>query len=185
MLCSILLQNTKQYQISKVECYFRFYTLAKQNQKFMRVVIQRVKEASVTVEEKKISAIETGLLVLVGIESEDTEEDISYLAKKIAQLRVFDDENGVMNLSVRDIGGDVIVVSQFTLQASTKKGNRPSYIRAARPEFSIPMYEKFVDSMEEILGKKVGTGKFGAMMEVSLVNDGPVTIIIDSKQKDF
>ncbi|MCE4564050.1 MULTISPECIES: D-aminoacyl-tRNA deacylase [unclassified Maribellus] len=151
----------------------------------MRVVIQKVKEASVTVEGEKISAIETGLLVLVGIESEDTEEDISYLVKKIAQLRVFDDENGVMNLSVQDVGGDVIVVSQFTLQASTKKGNRPSYIRAARPEFSIPMYEKFVASMEEALGKKVGTGKFGAMMEVALVNDGPVTIIIDSKQKDF
>ncbi|MFV0269809.1 MAG: D-aminoacyl-tRNA deacylase [Draconibacterium sp.] len=151
----------------------------------MRVVIQKVKEASVTVEGEKISAIETVLLVLVGIESEDTEEDISYLVKKIAQLRVFDDESGVMNLSVQDVGGDVIVVSQFTLQASTKKGNRPSYIRAARPEFSIPMYEKFVASMKEALGKKVGTGKFGAMMEVALVNDGPVTIIIDSKQKDF
>ncbi|MFV0268607.1 MAG: D-aminoacyl-tRNA deacylase [Draconibacterium sp.] len=151
----------------------------------MRVVIQKVKEASVTVEGEKISAIETGLLVLVGLENEDTEEDISYLVKKIAQLRVFDDENGVMNLSVQDVGGDVIIVSQFTLQSSTKKGNRPSYIRAARPEFSIPMYEKFVASMEEALGKKVGTGEFGAMMEVALVNDGPVTIIIDSKQKDF
>lgn len=151
----------------------------------MRVVIQKVKEASVTVKGKKISEIGTGLLVLLGIEGEDTEEDISYLVKKIAQLRVFDDENGVMNLSVKDVNGDVIVVSQFTLQASTKKGNRPSYIRAARPGFSIPMYEKFVVAMEEALGKKIGTGEFGAMMNVALVNDGPVTIIIDSKQKDF
>ncbi|WP_346855936.1 D-aminoacyl-tRNA deacylase [uncultured Draconibacterium sp.] len=151
----------------------------------MRVVIQKVKEASVTVEGEKISAIHAGLLVLVGIENEDTDEDIDYLVKKISQLRVFDDADGVMNLSVKDVGGDIIVVSQFTLQANTKKGNRPSYIRAARPEFSIPMYEKFVTKMEEALGKKVGTGKFGAMMNVALINDGPVTIVIDSKQKDF
>jgi D-tyrosyl-tRNA(Tyr) deacylase len=151
----------------------------------MRVVIQKVKEASVTVEGEKISEIYAGLLVLVGIETEDTDEDIDYLVKKTTQLRVFDDANRVMNLSVKDIGGDIIVVSQFTLQASTKKGNRPSYIRAARPEFSIPMYENFVAKMEEALGKKVGCGKFGAMMDVALINDGPVTIVIDSKQKDF
>ncbi|MFV0593435.1 MAG: D-aminoacyl-tRNA deacylase [Draconibacterium sp.] len=151
----------------------------------MRVVVQKVKQASVTVEGEKISEIDKGLLVLVGIESEDTDDDIAYLVKKITQLRVFDDENGVMNLSVQEVNGNVIVVSQFTLQASTKKGNRPSYIRAARPEFSIPMYEKFVAATEAAMGKKPGTGKFGAMMDVALVNDGPVTIIIDSKQKDF
>lgn len=151
----------------------------------MRVIIQKVKEASVAVEGEKISSIGPGLLVLVGIESEDTDDDIAYLVKKIVQLRVFDDENGVMNLSVTDVEGDIIVVSQFTLHASTKKGNRPSYIRAARPEFSIPMYEKFVAETSSVLGKKVGTGKFGAMMNVALINDGPVTIIIDSKQKDF
>lgn len=151
----------------------------------MRVVIQKVKEASVTVEGDKISSIKKGLLVLVGIENEDTNQDIEYLVKKTAQLRIFDDANGVMNLSVKDINADVIVVSQFTLQASTKKGNRPSYIRAARPEFAIPMYERFVANMEQTLGKKVGCGKFGAMMDVALINDGPVTIIIDSKQKEF
>ncbi|MCY1721916.1 D-aminoacyl-tRNA deacylase [Prolixibacteraceae bacterium Z1-6] len=151
----------------------------------MRVVIQKVKKASVAVEDENISAIKNGLLVLVGIENEDNTDDIDYLVKKTTQLRVFDDENGIMNLSVKDVDGDIIVVSQFTLQASTKKGNRPSYIRAARPEFSIPMYEKFVAQMELALGKKVGTGKFGAMMNVALVNDGPVTIIIDSKQKEF
>ena len=151
----------------------------------MRVVIQKVKEASVAVEGKIISAIKKGLLVLVGIENNDSQEDIDYLVKKTVQLRVFDDENGVMNLSVKDVSGEIIVVSQFTLHASTKKGNRPSYIRAAKPDFSIPMYEKFVSSIEEILGSKVGRGQFGAMMDVALVNDGPVTIIIDSKQKDF
>ncbi len=151
----------------------------------MRVVIQKVKEASVTVEGEKISAIEKGLLILVGIENEDTQNDIDYLVKKSTQLRIFDDEEGVMNLSVKDVDGDIIVVSQFTLQANTKKGNRPSYIRAAKPDFSIPMYEKFVAAMETALGKKVGTGKFGAMMDVALINDGPVTIVIDSKQKDF
>lgn len=151
----------------------------------MRVVIQKVKEASVTVEGEKISAIKTGLLILVGIENEDSQEDIDYLVKKSTQLRIFDDENGVMNRSVKDVDGDIIVVSQFTLQANTKKGNRPSYIRAAKPDISIPMYEKFVAAMEAALGKKVGTGKFGAMMDVALINDGPVTIIINSKQKDF
>ena len=151
----------------------------------MRVVIQKVKEASVTVEGEKISAIKNGLLILVGIENEDTQEDIDYLVKKSTQLRVFDDENGVMNRSVMDVDGDIIVVSQFTLQANTKKGNRPSYIRAAKPDISIPMYEKFVAAMETALGKKVGTGKFGAMLDVALINEGPVTIIIDSNQRDF
>jgi len=151
----------------------------------MRVIIQKVKEASVSVDNSKIASIKKGLLVLAGIENEDTQEDIDYLVKKISQLRIFLDENGVMNLSVQDVDGDVIVVSQFTLHANTKKGNRPSYIRAAKPDFSIPMYEKFVEKMEQFLGKKVGTGKFGAMMDVALVNDGPVTIIIDSKQKDL
>lgn len=151
----------------------------------MRIVIQRVSEASVTVDHKIISAIQHGMLVLVGIENTDTEEDIDWLVKKMIQLRIFDDENGVMNLCIQDVNGEILIVSQFTLHASTKKGNRPSYIRASRPEFAIPMYEKFVKAAENALGKKVGTGIFGAMMEVSLVNDGPVTIIIDSKQKDF
>jgi len=151
----------------------------------MRIVIQKVKKASVTVEGKRISEIENGLLVLLGIENEDTVEDISYLVKKMVQLRIFNDENGVMNLSVKDVGGNILIVSQFTLHASTKKGNRPSYIRAAKPDFSVPMYEKFINETEVALGKKVGTGKFGAMMDVTLINDGPVTIIIDSKQKDF
>jgi len=151
----------------------------------MRVVIQKVKEASVTVEGVLISKIDKGLLVLIGIERDDTDGDIEYLVKKTVQLRIFDDENGVMNLSVKDVSGDVIVVSQFTLHANTKKGNRPSYIRAAKPDFSVPVYEKFVSKMEQALGRKVGTGKFGAMMDVALVNDGPVTIIIDSKQKDL
>lgn len=151
----------------------------------MRVIIQKVKEASVAVESKNIAAINKGLLVLVGIENEDTTEDIEYLVKKITQLRVFNNENGVMNLSVKDVAGDVLVVSQFTLHASTKKGNRPSYIRAAKPDFSVPMYEKFVSTLEQAMAKKVGTGKFGAMMNVHLINDGPVTIIIDSKQRDF
>lgn len=151
----------------------------------MRIVIQKVKEASVKVEGKIISAIEQGLLVLVGVEPNDTDEDISYLVKKMVQLRIFDDEQGVMNLSVQDVAGDILLVSQFTLHASTKKGNRPSYIRAAKADFSDPMYQKFVRQTETALGKKVSTGKFGATMEVQLINDGPVTIIIDSKQKDF
>lgn len=151
----------------------------------MRVVIQRVSEAYVTVSRNKISSINKGLLILVGVEDTDTIEDIDFLVKKIVQLRIFDDEYGVMNLSVKDIEGDVIVVSQFTLHASTKKGNRPSYIRAAKPSVAVPMYEKFIEKLEFALGKKVGTGTFGAKMDVSLVNDGPVTIIIDTKQKDF
>ena len=150
----------------------------------MRIVIQRVSEASVKVDDKIISAIGMGMLILVGIEDLDTREDITWLSNKIIQLRIFDDENGVMNLSVKDIDGELLIVSQFTLHASTKKGNRPSYIRASKPDFAVPMYEKFVESLETELGKKVGTGKFGAMMDVSLVNDGPVTIIIDSKQKE-
>jgi D-tyrosyl-tRNA(Tyr) deacylase len=150
----------------------------------MRVVIQRVSEASVKVDGEIISAIKKGILILVGIEDTDSMEDIEWLTTKIVQLRIFDDENGVMNLSVKDIGGEITVVSQFTLHASTKKGNRPSYIRASKPDFAIPMYEKFIISIESALGKKVGTGKFGAMMDVALVNDGPVTIIIDSKNKE-
>ncbi len=151
----------------------------------MRIVIQKVKEASVTVAGEIISQIGAGLLVLVGIEDADTQEDIDYLVKKTTQLRVFDDENGVMNLSVQNVNGDVIVVSQFTLHGNTKKGNRPSYNRAAKPDFSIPMYEQFVARMETVLGKKIGTGRFGAEMDVALINDGPVTIIIDSKLKEF
>ena len=151
----------------------------------MRVVIQKVSEAKVTVDKNEVSSIKKGLLVLLGIEDADTEEDIDWLTKKIVQLRIFNDEKGVMNRSVQEAGGDIIMVSQFTLHASTKKGNRPSYIRASKPDFAVPMYEKFIAKTEEVLGEKVGTGIFGAMMEVSLVNDGPVTIIIDSKQKDF
>lgn len=151
----------------------------------MRVVVQKVSEAKVAVEGKVVSSIGKGLLVLLGIEDADTEDDIGWLANKIIQLRIFPDENGEMNHSVHEAGGDIIVVSQFTLHASTKKGNRPSYIRASKPEFAVPMYEKFIAKTEVLLGRKVGTGIFGAMMDVSLVNDGPVTIIIDSKQKDF
>lgn len=151
----------------------------------MRVVIQRVSEASVKIEGEPVSAIKKGILILVGIEDSDLPEDIDWLATKITQLRIFDDENGVMNLSVKDIDGEILIVSQFTLHASTKKGNRPSYIRASKPDFAIPMYEKFIQKTEELLGKKAGTGRFGAMMDVALVNDGPVTIIIDTKQKDF
>jgi D-tyrosyl-tRNA(Tyr) deacylase len=151
----------------------------------MRIVIQRVSKADVKVDGNTISEIGSGMLILIGIEDSDTQEDIDWLTNKIVQLRIFDDGNGVMNKSVKDSDGEIIIVSQFTLHASTKKGNRPSYIRASKPDFAIPMYEKFIKSVEGVLGKKVGTGKFGAMMDVSLVNDGPVTIIIDSKQKDF
>jgi D-aminoacyl-tRNA deacylase len=151
----------------------------------MRIVIQRVKEASVKIEGNITSSVKKGMLILVGIEDTDTQEDIDWLTNKIVQLRIFDDENGVMNLSVQEINGEILVVSQFTLHASTKKGNRPSYIRASKPDFAIPMYEKFVLAIENALGKKVGTGKFGAMMDISLINDGPVTIIIDSKNKEF
>ena len=149
----------------------------------MKVVIQRVSEASVTIENKIVSNIEKGLLLLVGIENEDTLSDIQWLVKKTIHLRIFNDEYGVMNTSLLDEDGDVIVVSQFTLHASTKKGNRPSYIKAAKPEIAIPLYTQFINEFESQLGKKVGTGEFGADMKVALVNDGPVTILIDSKNR--
>ena len=150
----------------------------------MRVVLQRVASASVTVEDKIVGAIQKGIVVLVGIEDADMQDDIDWLVTKITQLRIFGDENGVMNLSVEEVNGDVLVVSQFTLHAATKKGNRPSYIKAARPEVAIPMYEKFISSLETKLEKKVATGIFGADMKVALLNDGPVTIIMDSKNKE-
>lgn len=151
----------------------------------MRVVIQKITHASVDIEKQTVASINRGLLVLVGIEDSDTDEDIVWLSAKIVNLRVFEDENGVMNLSVKDVDGEVLVVSQFTLHAATKKGNRPSYIRAARPEVAIPIYEAFVRQVETLLGKQVPTGQFGAMMQVNLCNDGPVTILIDTKNKDF
>lgn len=152
----------------------------------MRLVIQRVSSASVEVEEFVVSEIEAGLLILAGIEETDSAEDIDWLVKKTCQLRIFNDSEGVMNLDIQEIGGKMIVVSQFTLHASTKKGNRPSYIRAARPETAIPLYEQLIDEFKKVLGgKKVQTGIFGADMQVYLVNDGPVTIILDSKNKDF
>lgn len=150
----------------------------------MKVIIQRVSSASVTIDEKVVADIQKGLLVLVGIEDADTQEDSSWLVGKIANLRIFGDENQVMNLSVQDVNGDVIVVSQFTLHASTKKGNRPSYIKASKPEIAIPLYENFVLQLEKQIGKKVQTGIFGADMKINLLNDGPVTIIIDSKNKE-
>ena len=150
----------------------------------MRTIIQRVTNASVTVESKVVAEIQKGLLVFVGIEEADTQEDLDWLVTKITQLRIFNDENEVMNLSVQDIDGDVLVVSQFTLHAATKKGNRPSYIKAAKPDFAIPMYERFVKTLESKLGKKVPTGIFGADMKVLLLNDGPVTIQMDSKNKE-
>lgn len=150
----------------------------------MRVVIQRVSEASVTINQQLKSEIGAGLLILLGIEDADTQEDIDWLCRKISNLRIFNDEAGVMNQSVVTIGGELLVVSQFTLQASTKKGNRPSYIKASKPDVAIPMYEKFVAKLTEVSGLKVGTGEFGADMKVALLNDGPVTIIIDSKVKE-
>ena len=150
----------------------------------MKIVIQRVSKASVTINKNKVADIKNGLLLLLGIVNEDTQEDINYLVRKTTNLRVFNDENGVMNKSLLDINGEVIVVSQFTLHASTKKGNRPSYIKAAKPEIAIPLYENFVKTLENELGKKVQTGKFGADMKVEILNDGPVTIIIDSKNKE-
>ena len=150
----------------------------------MRLLIQRVTEASVTVDNKIKSTIKQGLLIFVGIINEDTKDDIEYLAKKAVNLRIFDDEYGVMNKSVKEIAGEVLVVSQFTLHASTKKGNRPSYIRAAKPEISIPLYEEFCSSLSEQLNKEVQTGEFGADMKVKLINDGPVTILIDSKNRE-
>lgn len=150
----------------------------------MRLVIQRVSSASVKVDDLIVSEIKTGLLILAGIEDADSAEDIDWLVKKVCQLRIFGDPEGVMNLSVQDVSGDIIVVSQFTLHASTKKGNRPSYIHAARPETAVPLYEQLVSEFSKMIGKPIGTGIFGAHMEVSLVNDGPVTIILDSKNKE-
>lgn len=150
----------------------------------MKAVIQRVSRASVTVEEKIVSEIGHGFLILLGIENADRQEDIEWLSRKIVNLRVFNDASGVMNESLLNVNGDAIVVSQFTLHASTKKGNRPSYIKAAKPETATPFYEKFVQQLEKDLGKKVGTGIFGADMKVDLLNDGPVTIVIDTKNKE-
>ena len=149
----------------------------------MKVVIQRVSQASVTIEGKVVAVIGDGLLVLVGIEDDDTSEDISWLSSKIVNLRIFGDENKVMNLSVKDINGEIILISQFTLHASTKKGNRPSYIQAAKPEIAVPLYENLIRKLKADLGKEIQTGQFGADMKIALVNDGPVTIMIDSKNK--
>jgi D-tyrosyl-tRNA(Tyr) deacylase len=149
----------------------------------MIAVIQRVSSCSVEIEKSVKSSIQKGLLVLLGIEDADTDEDIDWLANKIVNLRIFNDADGVMNVSVKDDGGDILVVSQFTLHASTKKGNRPSYIKASKPDFAIPMYEKFIRVISDVLGKLIQTGSFGADMKVALVNDGPVTIIIDTKNK--
>jgi D-tyrosyl-tRNA(Tyr) deacylase len=149
----------------------------------MKVVIQRVLKASVTIDNVKVASISNGLLILLGIVNEDAQDDINWLSNKIINLRIFGDENGVMNASVKDVNGEAIVVSQFTLHASTKKGNRPSYIQAAKPDIAIPLYENFVKQLEIDLGKRVQTGEFGADMKVELLNDGPVTIIIDSKNK--
>ncbi|MBI9067933.1 MAG: D-tyrosyl-tRNA(Tyr) deacylase [Salinivirgaceae bacterium] len=151
----------------------------------MRIVTQRVKKASVTITDSIYSEIHEGLLLLLGIEDSDSQEDITWLCHKISNLRIFNDEAGVMNKSVMDISGEILVVSQFTLHASTKKGNRPSYIRASKPEVAIPLYECFVETLSQVSGCPIKTGKFGAMMDVALINDGPVTIIIDTKSKDF
>nr|MBD3621831.1 D-tyrosyl-tRNA(Tyr) deacylase [Sunxiuqinia sp.] len=151
----------------------------------MRVVIQRVSRASVSINQQIRSSIGRGVLILLGIEDSDNSEDINWLVKKISQLRIFDDQDGVMNESLLDVAGDALVVSQFTLHANTKKGNRPSYIRASKPDVAIPMYERFVDALSATLKKEVKTGEFGATMQVDLLNDGPVTIIIDSRNKTF
>ena len=150
----------------------------------MRAVIQRVKQAGVAINGVEKSAIATGLLVLLGIEDADTDEDIRWLSQKMVQLRIFNDQDGVMNLSVKDVGGDILLVSQFTLHASTKKGNRPSYIKASKPDMAIPLYEKMIAQLSHDLGKPVATGEFGADMKVRLLNDGPVTIVIDSKMRE-
>ena len=150
----------------------------------MRIIIQRVRNASVTIEGTLHSAIGQGMMILVGIEEADGDEDVAFLVKKVANMRIFDDADGVMNLSVMDIGGEVLVVSQFTLHASTKKGNRPSYIKAAKPDISVPLYEKFCAALSATLGKSVQTGVFGADMQCALINDGPVTIFMDSKNKE-
>ncbi len=150
----------------------------------MRVLIQRVLKASVSIEEQIKSSIEKGLLVLVGVEDADTDDDVQWVSQKIVNLRIFNDADGVMNVSVKDCGGEILVVSQFTLHASTKKGNRPSYIKAAKPDVAIPIYDKFKKQLERDLGKLVGTGEFGADMKVELINDGPVTIWVDSKGRE-
>jgi D-tyrosyl-tRNA(Tyr) deacylase len=150
----------------------------------MRVVIQRVLNAAVVIEEKTHASIGKGLMILLGVEENDTLEDITWLTQKIAQLRIFEDANGLMNISVQDIAGEILVVSQFTLFASTKKGNRPSFIRSAKPDIAIPLYEQFVASLSQLINKPVATGVFGADMQVQLINDGPVTIVIDSKAKE-
>lgn len=149
----------------------------------MKAVLQRVIHAAVVVEGQQVAAIGQGILILLGIEEADTQDDVDWLASKIINLRIFNDSNGVMNLSVKDLDAEVITVSQFTLHASTKKGNRPSYIKAAKPEIAIPLYENFIETFEKLFGKKIQTGRFGADMKVSLLNDGPVTIIIDTKEK--
>ena len=151
----------------------------------MRTVIQRVSEASVTIDNEKVAKIKNGMLIFLGIVDQDTQEDIKWLSNKIVNLRIFADENGVMNRSLIDTNGDAIIVSQFTLHANTKKGNRPSYIKAAKPNFAIPMYQDFVNQLEQDLNKKVQTGQFGADMKIELVNDGPVTIIIDTKDRNL
>lgn len=150
----------------------------------MRAVIQRVSKASVTINGRVYSQINQGLLVFLGIEDADTAEDIEWLSSKIVNLRIFNDENGVMNVSIKDMDGEILLISQFTLQASTKKGNRPSYIKASKPEIAIPMYEKMSESLSADLGKTIKTGEFGADMKVELLNDGPVTIVVDTKNKD-
>jgi D-aminoacyl-tRNA deacylase len=150
----------------------------------MRAVIQRVCRASVKIKNNIRSEISGGLLVLVGIEESDNDTDIQWLCSKIVQLRIFNDENGIMNLSVLDAGGSILAISQFTLHAKTRKGNRPSYIRAARPDIAVPLYNKFVNTLSHLLGKDIATGEFGAMMQVELINDGPVTIIIDTREKE-
>ncbi len=150
----------------------------------MRAIIQRVSQAGVTIDDRQTAAIKAGLLVLLGIEDADTQEDIEWLSSKIIQLRIFDDAQGVMNISLKDNGGELLLVSQFTLHASTKKGNRPSYIRASKPDVAIPLYEKMIAQLQQDLGKKIETGKFGANMKVQLINDGPVTIFIDTKTRE-
>ena len=151
----------------------------------MRTIIQRVKQAEVQINQKVVGKIGQGILILVGFESDEIQEDFDWMIKKITQLRIFEDESGVMNKSLLEVNGELLIVSQFTLHANCKKGNRPSYIRAAKPEIAIPYYNKFVTDIEDSLGKKVQTGEFGADMQVKLVNDGPVTIMLDSKQKDL
>ncbi len=150
----------------------------------MRALIQKVSSASVNIENSIKSKIDKGLLILLGIEDDDNLEDIDWLCKKISQLRIFDDENGVMNLSIQDIDGEALVISQFTLHAKVKKGNRPSYIKAAKPDIAIPLYNQFVGALNQLISKEIQTGEFGAYMQISLVNDGPVTIFIDTKNKE-